>query len=166
VYVVAGAGGVVQLVGCVYLLRVLRAAAEFFCTATTRWLTGLAVVTFLLKNVLQAALAWPGLTGLANHRFTVIAFLHLVFLGIVAPLVFALALRLGWLRDGWALRLGLLSFVGGAAVSEVLLVTGSLAGVYSGSVMFFTAVTMLAGVALLIASTRLNPVAVPPPSTR
>src|SRR5690606_15594299 len=92
VYVVAAVGGAAQLFGCVHLLRALRGSGVLF-TGAARWLAWLALGGFLLKHALQAAAALPALAALANHRFTVIAFLHLVFLGVVTPALFAWALR-------------------------------------------------------------------------
>lgn len=118
VYVIAAAGSAAQLVGCLHLVRALRGGIGCFPIAA-RGLVALALAAFLLKHVLQAASVWPGLAALVNHRFTVIAFLHLVFLGVVTPMLLAWALRLGWLRDGWRLRTGLGVFFAGALVSEL-----------------------------------------------
>lgn len=165
-YIVAGTGGAMQLVGCGHLLRGLCKGLNLFPSGPARWLACLAAGAFLLKNLLQTAAAWPGLTVLANHRFTVIAFLHLVFLGIVTPIIFALALRHGWLRDGCRLRLGLSGFVTGVALSETLLVAGSMAGLYSAVVMFWATVVMAAGVVLMVTALRINPSAALRPSMR
>ncbi|HSI08713.1 MAG: hypothetical protein ACAH89_14185 [Rariglobus sp.] len=121
VYAVAVVGGAAQLIGCFYLLRGLRGFGGKFIGAA-RGLVGLVVAAFLLKHALQAASAWPALETLVNHRFMVIAFLHLVFLGVVTPSLLAWALRLGWLRDsGWT-RAGIGVFFTGAVVSELVLV--------------------------------------------
>lgn len=121
VYAVAAVGGAAQVIGCFYLLSGLRGFEEKFSGAA-RGLVGLVVAAFLLKHALQAASAWPALETLVNHRFMVIAFLHLVFLGVVTPSLLAWALRLGWLRDsGWT-RAGIGVFFTGAVVSELVLV--------------------------------------------
>ncbi len=122
VYVIAALGGAAQLVGCFYLVRSLRGRGGRF-HGPARWLGGLALAGFLLKHLLQAASAWPALEPWVNHRFTVIAFLHLVFLGVVTPLLLAWGLRLGWLRDGLRLRVGLVVFFAGALATEVVLVS-------------------------------------------
>jgi hypothetical protein len=121
VYAVAAVGGAAQLTGCFYLLRGLRGFGQKFAGAA-RGLVGLVVAAFLLKHALQVASAWPALESLVNHRFMVIAFLHLVFLGVVTPSLLAWALRLGWLRDGGWTRAGLGVFFAGAVVSQAVLV--------------------------------------------
>lgn len=146
VYAVAAAGGAAQLTGCVYLVRGLRGRPWF--SGAARWLAGLALAGFLLKHALQAASAWPGMAALVNHRFTVIAFLHLVFLGVVTPLLLAWALRLGWLRDGWRLRSGLAVFFAGALVSEL-----AVAGVPLGMVWPHLMETLLVAALALLAGT-------------
>lgn len=125
VYTLAALGGLVQLVGCAHLLRVLRGAGDTV-SGTVRALVVLALGAFLLKQVLQAGAAWPALDALANHRFIVIAFLHLVFLGVVAPAIFAYALHLRWLRDGPGIRAALTLFFSAAAFTELVLVAVAL----------------------------------------
>lgn len=153
VYAVAALGGAAQLVGCFYLLRGLRGFGQKF-TGAARGLVGLVVAAFLLKHALQAASAWPALETLVNHRFMVIAFLHLVFLGVVTPSLFAWALRLGWLRDaGWT-RAGLGVFFGGAVVSQAVLVGAPLGWVCPQLMETLLAATlfMLVGAAVIAAN--------------
>lgn len=121
VHAVAAVGGGAQVMGCVWLVRAVRGAGMLF-TGPARALMAVALVALLAKHGLQAVAAAPAFVGLANHRFVVIAFLHLVFLGVVAPAVFAWGLRFGWLRDGWALRVGAGVFLTGALATEMLLV--------------------------------------------
>lgn len=129
VYAVAALGGAAQLAGCFYLLRGLRGFGRGF-GGVARGLVGLAGAAFLLKHALQATSAWPALESLVNHRFMVIAFLHLVFLGVVTPALLAWALRLGWLRDGGWTRVGLAVFFAGAVVSQGVLVGAPLGWVF------------------------------------
>jgi hypothetical protein len=121
IHALAGLGGAAQLAGCLFLARSFR-GARIRLSGVHRVLVGLAVAAFLFKHVLQAAAAWPGLLELGSHRFIVIAFLHLVFLGVVTPALFAWALALGWLPEGRLTHLGLTLFLAGAAATELLLV--------------------------------------------
>ena len=151
VYALAGIGGAAQLVGCGYLLRALRGAGGWVA-GPVRMLAGLALGAFLLKHVLQAAAAWPGLGALANQRFTVIAFLHLVFLGVVAPALLAVAWQRGWLRDGAITRGAVAVFLGGATVTEALLVAvplGVNVGAWLPECLFAAALAMLVGAGVL-----------------
>lgn len=153
VYALAGVGGAAQLVGCGYVLRALRGAGRWV-TGPVRVLAGLALGAFLLKHALQAAAAWPGLGALANQRFTVIAFLHLVFLGVVAPALLAVAWQRGWVRDGVIGRGAVAVFLGGATVTEALLVAVPL-GLNVGALLpqglFAAALAMVAGAGVLAA---------------
>lgn len=128
VNVVAGLGGIAQLVGFGMFLRALAArgteGAVFsgLIPTTARWLWRLALAAWGLKFVLQAAAVAPGLDALVNHRFIVIAFLHLVVLGVVAPAILAFGFTAGWLRETSAVRFAVGVFFVAAAVSEVVLV--------------------------------------------
>jgi hypothetical protein len=147
VYALAGIGGAAQLVGCGYLLRALRGTSAGRA-GPVRVLAGLAVGAFLLKHALQAAAAWPGLGALANQRFTVIAFLHLVFLGVVTPALWAEAGQRGWLRGGATTRGAVAVFLGGALVTEVLLVAvplGLNVGAWYPPSLFAAALAMTVG---------------------
>jgi hypothetical protein len=141
------------LIGCFYLLRGLRGFGAKFIGAA-RGLAGLAVAAFLMKHVLQAASAWPALESLVNHRFMVIAFLHLVFLGVVTPSLLAWALRLGWLRDGGWTRAGLGMFFAGAVVSQLVLVCAPLGWICPRLMETLLAATflMLAGAGVIAAN--------------
>jgi hypothetical protein len=121
VHAVAAIGGGAQLVGCDWLVRAVRGAGVLFA-GPARMLMIFALISLLTKHGLQAVAAAPAFVGLANHRFVVIAFLHLVFLGVVAPALFAWGLRLGWLRNGLLFRIGAGVFLFGAAATEILLV--------------------------------------------
>jgi hypothetical protein len=156
VHGVAAVGGIAQLIGCYWLLKALRGASTLFAGAA-RPLMALALAALLTKHVLQAVSALPAMVGMANHRFVVIAFLHLVFLGVVTPAVLAWGLRLGWLRDGRALRFGAALLVAGAVATEALLVGPALGLMLTLPLMpllFAAAVVMAAGVAMLPWSAR------------
>lgn len=121
VYFAAALGGLAQLIGFAYLLRAL-ALAPPPPAGPIRLLAFSALAAFALKLGLQAASAWPALSDLVSHRFVVIAFLHLVFLGVVAPAIFAAGIHAGWLRDRLATRICLVVFFAAAALSELVLV--------------------------------------------
>jgi hypothetical protein len=122
VWVLAGLGGVTQLVGCIWFLRALRAARTSPLPLLLRRLAGLVVACWLLKHVLQAAMVFPALAPLASSRFMAIAFLHLVFLGVATPALLAFGVTANWLRRGLCLNVGLGLLLGGAALGEVLLI--------------------------------------------
>ncbi len=130
VFIVAGAGGAAQISGCVLLVRGLRGAGQLFCSRNARiarWLGGFALGFFLLKVALQAAASWPGLVGLAANHFTIIAFMHLVFLGVVTPALIAFASEMDWLPMRLAGRIGLAILAAGAVLSQVALAYSPLA---------------------------------------
>ncbi len=154
VYVIAGIGGVVQLVGCFHLMRALRGGVGLF-TGAAKVLAVMALGSFLLKHVLQAGAAWPGLAALATHRFVVVGFLHLVFLGVVAPMLLAWALHLGWLREDALTRAGLGIFLSGALVTEGVLFSMPLGWSFGLPVLqtlLLAAFAMSAGAVLLFAA--------------
>lgn len=123
---IAVAGGLAQIAGCIELWRACR--GSFPSGARLRPLEGIAAGCFFLKHGLQLAAALPGLTAFANERFIAIAFLHLIFLGIVTPALIAWARENGWFPAGPWQRPALGLFIAGAAATELLLLAPSAAG--------------------------------------
>lgn len=128
VYVAALAGGAALLMGSVPLWHLARRATGLFRTPLTRLLAGTALAVLLVKHVLQFVAAWPGLALLAEQRFVVIGFLHLVFLGIVSPLLVAWGREAGWWRLTPAGRAGLGLLGIGFVVTQLGLFYPPLAG--------------------------------------
>lgn len=122
VTLLAGIGGGLQLVGAAYLLAALRPAWSQLGTRALRWLVGIAVLSWGLKLLLQALAVIPDLAPLAFHRFVAIAFLHLVFLGVVTPALLAVALHRRWLRPNPTTHLLMGLFFGAAVVGQLVLV--------------------------------------------
>lgn len=166
VYAVAAAGGVAQLVGFGFFLRALRERGPAHAGSDSplaRVLLSATLAAWGLKLVLQAASAAPGLDALVNHRFVVIAFLHLVFLGVVAPAILAFGFRAGWLRDSRATRAVLGAFFAAAAFSELALVATALGWAPPLSLpwLLFTPTALMAASApaFFVAALRLRPAA-------
>lgn len=150
VHALATVGALAQLAGCALLLRTLAGPAARSAVARQP-LLGLVAGVFVLKPLLQIAAALPGLATLAHQRFVAIAFLHLVFLGFVIPALIAWADAAGWIRPGWLRRAGLALFLGGAALTEFLLVAPTAAGLAGGTFSLPLAEGLLAGAAALFA---------------
>ncbi len=157
VYMIAALGGAAQLVGCVHLVRAMRGAEAGF-PRLGQWLLRLALGALLCKHLLQAVAAWPALGDLAGHRFMAVAFLHLVFLGVVAPALLAWGLRLGWLpANSLAVRGGAGLFLAGAVVTEGLLIAVPLNLAVVPSMAFLAAaLVMFGGAGLLLAAYLFN----------
>ncbi|HET7538025.1 MAG TPA: hypothetical protein VFJ90_16310, partial [Candidatus Didemnitutus sp.] len=121
---IALAGGAAQVIGFGYFVAGLRPVTRYFASswknASVRLLT-LAVGAYLLKLLLQYCGALPGFAGLVNNRFVVIGFIHLIFLGIVTPLLVAWAIELGWIAWNRWVKLGLALYLGGALITEATL---------------------------------------------
>ena len=156
VFGVAALGAVFQITGCGYGVRALTSGERIFRSGAPRvvlWLAGLAGGAFLLRTALQALASWPGLLNLATNHFTIIAFMHLIFLGIVAPMTIAWAIHIGWLRWNTPARIGIGLFLGAALVSQSALAYLPLAGRFGwpgwpafNETQFISALAMFAGI--------------------
>ncbi len=119
-FLVATLGGGAQLVGLLGLFRT-RLHVGLFASPIASTLGTLAFCAFALKLALQLASGIPAFADLAMARPVVIGFLHLVFLGVVTPLLIAWAAELAWLRIKRLATAGLSLLLVGAAATELVL---------------------------------------------
>ena len=150
---IAVAGGVMQAIGAARFVRAVR-GVPWPADRVVRVLAFVALGAWLLKHGLHLVGPVPGLAVLAQQRFVAIAFLHLVFLGLVTPGLLVWAHAQGWLPANGRFRAGAALLLLGTVVSELLLVASTLAGglpfgwSLPGPLLAASAV-LVAGVALL-----------------
>lgn len=156
VWVLGGVAGLLQAAAGGWLVGWLwrqRGAFRRGLPPTAAALLALALVGFGLKLALQAlsALPWAAEWAYAQ-RHLVVAYLHLVFIGVVTFFLLAWSIQHGALR---ASRVGLGLLVAGFGLSETALVAESLAQAGGGSLPHFgevllgLSVGMWGGVAVL-----------------
>lgn len=148
VHGLAALGAGLQLVGTILWFRVYRPVHARFATGLATTFAAVALVAFVLKILLQVLAAWPGFIDLANHRYTVIGFLHLVFLGITTPLLMAWAVEQGWVATTRTFVAGVWVFMVGAVATMVILFVVPVSGFWArGAIhaLFGAAAIMLAG---------------------
>jgi len=125
VYVLGALGAAFQLA---VILPVARRMLDWVVdregtlTPVVRGLLLVALGALLFKYLLQLASCWPGLHGLVHHRYTVIAFLHLVFLLVVLPTLLAAAWQLGWIGNSVRHKIGLGVVAVGVLGGQILLI--------------------------------------------
>lgn len=149
-FIVATLGGVAQLVGFFGLIRT-RLHAGRFSSPIAAQLGAIALVAFALKLGLQLISGFPAFADLAMARPVVIGFLHLVFLGVVTPLLIGWATELGWLRIKGAATAGLGLLLLGAATTEVVLFAQALPSLVAALGAWLNRPEILAGSALTMA---------------
>jgi hypothetical protein len=123
---------------------------------TVRVLMIFAAIAGSTKFLLQAGSLHPGLAKLAfGFRPIVIGYLHLVLLGLITIYLLAYLKRLDLIAPGGARKQGLVVFIGGIILQEVLLfLQGTLAISYNtipyvNEMLFFSALVMLSGILML-----------------
>lgn len=82
----------------------------------------LALLLLVTKYFLQLAGSTPGVAGwiFSNHGL-IIAFIHLIFLGVVSFALFGIFLLVGWLKNTLVVKTGLVILFAGFLVTELLL---------------------------------------------
>jgi len=149
-FLVASIGGVAQLVGFFGLLRT-RLHVGLFASPIASTLGTIALFAFALKLALQLATGIPAFADLAMARPVVIGFLHLVFLGVVTPLLIGWATELEWLRIKGVASVGLSLLLAGAAATELVLFAQPLPSLMAAVGGWLNRPEILAGSALTMA---------------
>lgn len=153
---VALVGGAVQLVGGGLLFVAVSGLGRHGGCGVSTLLMRVAVGSLVLKLLLQFAAPLPALSALAAQRFVVVAFMHLIFLGLVTPALLQWAIEERWVAPGLRRSIGIALFLGGTAATEVVLVLPALFGLLGipatlplQPLLFAAAAVLVASVALL-----------------
>jgi len=162
VYVIGAFAGVVQIVALILLVAIVNPVWKTFLEKISRpaaFLIKLSFFGLVLKIVLQAISALPVVADLAyDVRNYTIGYLHLVFLGVITPFLFAwfdiqqLQSRKSALKN-W----GLAFFLIGVVSSEFVIVTQAMwGGGYYFKLLFAASLLLLIGIVLLFPSGKLR----------
>ena len=125
-FTVNGIGATIQFVGLILFLLILRQfkidwASRF--TRTTHVLMWTALLCLVLKTIIQTSILIPGVADMAfTIRNFVLAFIHLILLGIVSSFLFAEVSSYAWFKtkaSGAHIGIGL--FLLGFVLTEILL---------------------------------------------
>jgi hypothetical protein len=138
IWIAGGTGAILQCVALVSFFIFLK-QLKWKTTGILRILALCILTAFTLKIVLQLLSAFPLFAGMASSfRGFIIAYLHLVVLGIVSLSLFAGFITSNLIdprkRSG---NTGILLFISGFALSEVLTIVQAFANFYSVSIGYY-----------------------------
>lgn len=153
VYLLAGAGVVLQLRGALMLMRVWQAVswATAWPQTWSRRFAALAFYSFLLKLAVQTQALWPGLGRMVFlNRNWLIGYFHLVFIGVITAALIAVFIQKNWLPTGKQSGPGWWLLVGGYVCTELVL---ALPGA-SPAALLGAALAMLAGLVWVVGANR------------
>ena len=124
-YWIAGIASLLQLAALYFLIKdFLRLPERNLFFKRILWLV---MIAFIVKNLLQSLGALPYVSDLAfQHRNLIIAYLHLVLLGMVSLFVIVMALKSSVRRSGLIFKTSLVVFIAGFVLTEALLVVNGL----------------------------------------
>ena len=143
-YWIGGLASLMQLAGLLILLKdyILLKEKESF----VKWILGLVMVALVVKCFLQLLSANPLVADLAyQHRNLIIAYLHLVLLGLVSLFVMAMVVKA--FRVDQLFKRSLVMFFGGFVITEIILVANGLEILVSdtGALLFGASILLVAG---------------------
>ncbi|MCK0124326.1 hypothetical protein MWU76_07920 [Gelidibacter sp. F2691] len=125
--IINGLGVLLQLLSGYYLILLLKPYWTTFWSGIltlTKALYGLALISFILKIVLQTASIIPQVAEMAHqYRNFVIGFIHLMMLGVISGFLFAFLLqKYSKTNTSKSLRFGIYTFILGFVSTEILLI--------------------------------------------
>lgn len=153
VYLLAGAGVILQWWSALVLIRVWRFVpwATVWPQAWSHRFAALAFYSFLLKLAVQTLALWPGLGRMVFlNRNWLIGYFHLVFIGVITSALITMFIHKNWLPNGKRTAPGWWLLIGGYVCTELVL---ALPGA-SSAALFWAALAMLAGLMWIVAAGR------------
>lgn len=152
---------ILQGVALVYFIKIIRSIPESVMknvALPARLLLGVAFLSFTLKLILQALSALPAVAQLAGDvRNFVMAYLHLVLLGMVTTFLLAWNLEKKWIHS--VKLIWVIFFLLGFAGMEIILVTSpnyTLLSLYASPLLVIFSSMILVGIAGFLAHSMLG----------
>ena len=158
IYSVVVLSAFIQLIAWIILWPQLREWSRKVNTEnrTGFWLLVLSALAFTIKLLLQAGSTHPSLSQLAfGFRPIVIGYLHLVLLGVISIFLLAYIYSERLLADNKSLKIGLVIFISGIIINEILLMIQGVCGIQLITIdsinyyLFAAALIMFSGVAVV-----------------
>ncbi len=139
-----------------YFFRCIPFYQLFLKTRKKHWFNLLFytfLVAFIVKLALQVVSVFPIFEKYAFfNKFIIIAYLHLTLLGAISNFFLALFIQKKWLVLHFWVKLGILFFLVGFAISEILLAATGLGAAYFPLVLAFASGSMALGILLFLLS--------------
>ncbi|WP_339785511.1 hypothetical protein [uncultured Imperialibacter sp.] len=151
-YLLAIVTGTLQVVGALLLLRcVWKSVKVKLRVPWARQCLQLGITLLTVKYFLQLAGSIPGIDGwvMANNGI-IIAFIHLIFIGVVSFMLLGFYLLEGWLHLTAVSKTGMLVFFGGFAITELALIVPPAFSLVGLSVQFPYFETLAGAAAILL----------------
>ena len=162
VYILVVLASFVQVIAWIVFVRVLFTSRNIIITTISKevkWLFGLSAVALTIKLLLQLSSTIPYLSQLAfGFRSIVIAYLHLVLLGVITIFLLVYMFSLNVLTVKKTTVYGVIIFVIGVFLNELMLMLQGVASFsytiipYTNELLLSFALMMFSGIILLLVS--------------
>jgi hypothetical protein len=123
VYVIAGLAAVLQLIGLFYGWQILTVYLRSIKNKFFQFIFSLVLIAYSLKLAMQVFSAFPVIADYVYETriFTAIGYIHLVMLGFLSLFMLTYFVRINIFWDNFITRTGLILFLAGLVLSEVIL---------------------------------------------
>lgn len=159
IYQLVIASAVMQLLAWIWFIKIIRKNIFILkqkIPNPAKWLMGLAAVSMSIKLILQIGSGYAPLSILAfSFRPIVIGYLHLVLLGIISIFLLSYILSEKLLAVNRNMTIGILIFVSGIFINEILLMIQGIFAISNESIshinifLFTASILMLIGILLI-----------------
>jgi hypothetical protein len=162
VYIVVIISAIAEAVAWLWLLRLLYknfTAITAGFSSLSKWLLSLSALALTIKLLLQMASTIPSLSHMAyGFRPIVIAYLHLVLLGMITLFILGYAFAMDFLHMNKTAIAGTIIFCTGILLNEVILMLQGIEAIMyirfplTNEILFSIAIILFAGIGVLFAS--------------
>ena len=163
VYTIAIAAAISQLVGCFLLFKTIIQYSKLFINISTisKRLFILSALALSLKLLLQSLFILPMFSQYAfGFRPIIIGYLHLVLLGVITIFILSYLFQYELKRHTATTKYGVIVFIAGIILNEVVLMLQGLSGIFSFYIPYFNqqllATAFLLFIGLLLLNLRFN----------
>ncbi len=146
---------ILQCIGTFYLIRFLYKNRDIFKLKNPLFNLFFAVFlgSFLLKIMAQSLSALPVFLDFAfGNKLIILAYLHLITIGILSSIILAIIAHLKWLTLTNLNKVATVFFLLGFLITELILVSGSLGLFYNNFIMFLASGSIVFGIFLFLLS--------------
>ena len=160
VYWLVVAAAMMQCVGWVLLILLIRKNSIIIKAKITgwgSWLLLISAIALTIKLLLQLGSTHPALSQLAfGFRPIVIGYLHLVLLGMITVFIIGYLVSMQLLTINKMIRAGILIFITGIFVNELLLMLQGVAGLYYVIIPFINEMLLMAAAIMFSGTLLIN----------
>jgi len=123
IYLIAFISSILLLTGVFYLWKSFSSTKDIKKVSSIPFILKFALTLFVVKSILQMLQSFPLFASISYNlkSYFIIGYIHLVTLGFITPILFALYLRDNFIQNSTLFKIGISSYILGFILTEIVL---------------------------------------------